>query len=47
MADGSDLKIKERSNVEGLNLWVTKIWNNNLKNWFILRGKFEHWKNCE
>ena len=34
MADVSNLKINERSNVERPNLRVTKIGNENCENWF-------------
>ena len=35
MADVSNLKINERSNVERPYLWVTKIENENWENWYV------------
>ena len=46
-ADISYLKINEGSNVEQLNLRVTKIGHKNWENWFLAKGKYENWKNCE
>ena len=42
-----ELKIKKCLNVEGWNLRVDKIGNKNWENWFILKGKYTNWKNCE
>ena len=47
MADVSNLKINERSNVERPNLRVTKIANKNWESWFISKGKYENSQNCE
>ena len=47
MADVSNLKINERTNVERLNLRVAKIGNKNCENGFITKGKYENWRNCE
>ena len=47
MADGSDLKINERSNVERPKLRVTEIGNKNWEKWFMSKGKYENWWNCE
>ena len=47
IADVTNLKINERSNVEWPNLPVTEVGNQNLKNWFMTKGKYESWKNCE
>ena len=47
MFDVLNLKINERSNVELPNLRVNKIWNKNWEIWFILKGKYKNWQNCE
>ena len=44
MAAISNLKINEHSNVNRLNLRVTKVGNKNRENWFISKGKYENWK---
>ena len=41
-----ELKIKKCLNV-GWNLRVDEIENNNWENWFILKGKYTNWQNCE
>ena len=47
MADVLNLEIHERSNGEPPNLGVTKIGNDNWENWFISKGKYKNWRNCE
>ena len=42
MADISNLKINERSNVERPNLRDTETGNKNWENWFISKGKCEN-----
>ena len=44
MADVSNLKINERSDVEWPNLRVTKILNKNWDNWFISMGEYENYR---
>ena len=47
MADVSNFKSKERSNVELPNIRVSEIGNQNWKNWFLSNGRYGDWKNCE
>ena len=47
MADVTNLKFNKRSNVEQAILQVTNVENQNWENWFISKGKYENWQNCE
>ena len=47
MANVSNLRINQRSNVERPNLRVTKIGNKNLEDWFVSKGENKNWQNCE
>ena len=47
MVDVENLKINKRLDVKGTNLRITKIGNQIWENWFISKGKYENWQNCE
>ena len=47
MAEISNLKINERSDIEWPNSRVTKIDNKNSDDWFMSIGKYENWQNYE